>query len=610
MPGGLFCLWQPNRTLGVFRMGDWMTSNPKQAAWRLRRHATGKIISRCAMPTGEFYDQTWTDIGRFLTGVDEWVEEMATKAPPGVKVIAQDWAAAHPAWPWPSEISDEHEWLVFLQAMLSVRHGYNIPAERLADLAKNRKLLRRFLRDPGSIGGGPAGRIMGALSEFKSEWNNMLVTCSDTGCTVGHVLESADGSWSYSKLMAVVRYGGDPRVPWFVRRAEPDEFDDHAWARADAALAIMERLGNSIVPKLSEDTRYSQLCIKQMANAARLFPPATRDGSFPFTLHKLTAKPSNLAGSEMVPETTEASAVSSEVRPILGSETSESSSDLPQDPKWVLADHALEMTRRFGRSAAAKMAKETGLSPAYIRMLAKTAETFLPSKRDPAVSFSQHRCVLTHDQPIEALRQASATRASCRDILSGDLVDKKKDRTRVTVKINDDELVRVDHCAQRFRITRSAYIRMCLYFEGRMGRTFEGQARADLTEQTLFTPVTLRMNRDEFVAVKDKARQRNLSMSAYVRTCLRRFSTGATNVNPSTAFSTTTIRDDHTPFVGAYEHVAALETLTAEQPLSRYLHVLQPLVGAINQDPAAWFRKWPLSTEVLDRIEAALPLIS
>lgn len=85
--------------------------------------------------------------------------------------------------------------------------------------------------------------------------------------------------------------------------------------------------------------------------------------------------------------------------------------------RWAQADHALAMTRRWGRQTATRLASEVGRSASYIRQLVATAKAFAdPADRAQDLSFSHHRIAAMTEDPLAWIDQAAAHQWSVEEL--------------------------------------------------------------------------------------------------------------------------------------------------------------------------------------------------
>lgn len=88
-----------------------------------------------------------------------------------------------------------------------------------------------------------------------------------------------------------------------------------------------------------------------------------------------------------------------------------------EDAKWRQAEHALDMTRRWGRHTATRLASDVGRSASYIRQLIATAKAFPdPAQRAADLSFSHHRIAAMTRDPEGWIDQAAAHQWSVEEL--------------------------------------------------------------------------------------------------------------------------------------------------------------------------------------------------
>lgn len=109
--------------------------------------------------------------------------------------------------------------------------------------------------------------------------------------------------------------------------------------------------------------------------------------------------------------------------------------------------------------------------------------------------------------------------------------------------------------------------------------------------------LTFRLRPDERAKIDDRARRYGMSRSAYAR--FRLIEDGAAVEPPRMPHPSGFHPDPH-----------ALESLTADEPLSRYWDVLGPWTDRLEGTGTQWFTQWPLAPGVMERIEAVWPLLT
>ena len=77
-----------------------------------------------------------------------------------------------------------------------------------------------------------------------------------------------------------------------------------------------------------------------------------------------------------------------------------------EEAGWKIASHAAYVLSKYGRGAATKLARESGVSARYVRGLSTTAQAFPESQRNPALSMTHHRIAAQTESPKVWLKRA------------------------------------------------------------------------------------------------------------------------------------------------------------------------------------------------------------
>jgi len=87
-----------------------------------------------------------------------------------------------------------------------------------------------------------------------------------------------------------------------------------------------------------------------------------------------------------------------------------------EDSGWKIATQAAYMLAKYGRGAATKLARETGVSASYIRCLAVTVRAFPEGIRNPALTTTHHRIAAQTESPKVWLQRAAENKWSVRQL--------------------------------------------------------------------------------------------------------------------------------------------------------------------------------------------------
>ncbi|HUW65300.1 MAG TPA: hypothetical protein VMW83_11540 [Spirochaetia bacterium] len=87
-----------------------------------------------------------------------------------------------------------------------------------------------------------------------------------------------------------------------------------------------------------------------------------------------------------------------------------------EESGWKIAGHAAYVLGKYGRGAATKLARESGVSARYIRGLAATARAFPETLRHPALTMTHHRIAAQTESPKVWLKRATEKKWSVREL--------------------------------------------------------------------------------------------------------------------------------------------------------------------------------------------------